>query len=225
MAALDKIAAAGLRTTLSVKLTQLGLDIEPGVCVENLHMILERAQQYGNFIHVDMEDFRHCQTTLDIVGDAAGEYRNVGAVLQAYLHRSEQDAVELAKRQIPLRIVKGAYKEPREVAFPDKGDVDAQFIRLVEISLRAGNYTAIATHDENLINWARAFAYRNEVDRDRYEFQMLYGIRDGLQRSLAREGYRMRVYVPYGTDWYAYFMRRLAERPANVGFVLRSLYH
>ncbi len=224
MTALDKIAGAGLQTTLSVKLTQLGLDIEPAVCVENLHAILERARGHRNFIHVDMEGFRHCQATLDIVRDAAGQFGNVGAVLQAYLYRSAQDAVDLAQRGIPLRIVKGAYKESRDIAFPDKGDVDAQFVRLVEISLRAGNYTAIATHDENLINWARGFAYRNEIGRDRYEFQMLYGIRADLQHSLAREGYRVRVYVPYGTDWYAYFMRRLAERPANVGFVLRSLY-
>ncbi len=223
LAALDAIAAADLRTTLSVKLTQLGLDIARDLCETNMRSILDRARMHGNVIHIDMEDFSHCQPTIDLLRSLSVDYPNVGGVIQAYLYRSAEDVTELAQRGIPLRIVKGAYKESREAAYPEKSDVDAQFRRLVEISLRARNYTAIATHDENLINWARSFVHRQEIAPDQYEFQMLYGIRPALQQDLARAGYRMRLYVPYGTDWYGYFMRRLAERPANVAFILRSL--
>lgn len=224
IAALDAIAAAGLKATLSVKLTQLGLDIAPDLCAANVRSILDRARKQGNFIQIDMEDFRHCQATVDLLLDLSDDYDNVGGVMQAYLYRSAEDTAELARRGVPLRIVKGAYKESRNVAYPEKSDVDARFRELVEISLRARNYTAIATHDEHLVNWTRSFVHRNGVVSDSYEFQMLYGIRPALQQDLARAGYRVRLYVPYGTDWYGYFMRRLAERPANAAFVLRSLY-
>ncbi len=221
---LDAIAQAQARANLSLKLTQVGLDIDRSLCLDNMRRIVLRAKQYGNFVRIDMEDFSHCQQTIDLLLELRREFDNVGTVMQAYLYRAADDVASLAAQGIPLRIVKGAYKEPKEVAFPEKTAVDANYKQLIEISLGAGNYTAIATHDEALIAWTKAYVEREGIARDRFEFQMLYGIRPGLQRDLVREGYTMRIYVPYGTDWYGYFMRRLAERPANLAFVLKSMW-
>jgi proline dehydrogenase len=220
---LDAVAAAGVRSSLSVKLTQLGLDIDREMCYQNMREILRCAQSHDNFVRIDMEDFARLQLTIDMLLQLHEEFSNIGTVMQAYLYRAKDDTAMLAGKGISLRIVKGAYKEPPSVAFPEKADVDKQYRELVEISLRAGAYTAIATHDESIIQWTRDFVEREQIGRDRFEFQMLYGIRPALQQDLVRAGYRMRVYLPFGTDWYGYFMRRLAERPANVGFVLRSM--
>lgn len=217
---LDAIAETGVDSHLSLKLTQLGLDIDRDMCLFHLRAILGRAKRYGNFVRIDMEDFSRCQSTLDILDILRAEFTNVGTVIQAYLYRAADDVAALAQKGIPLRIVKGAYKESPDVAFPLKSDVDGNYKKLVQISIEAGNYTAIATHDEAIIQWARDYVERRGVGKERYEFQMLYGIRTALQHELAAAGYTVRVYVPFGTDWFGYFMRRLAERPANVGFVL-----
>lgn len=221
---LDAVREAGVESQLSVKLTQLGLDVDRDLCLQNMRAVAERALTHGNFVCIDMEDSGHCQKTLDLLGEIRRTYDNVGTVMQAYLHRALEDTRVLAAQGVPLRIVKGAYKESAAVAYPDRADVDANYKRLVEASLGAANYTAIATHDESLIQYARVWVDMNGICRNRFEFQMLYGIRPGLQKELAAQGYRVRIYVPFGTDWYGYFMRRLAERPANVGFVLRSLW-
>lgn len=221
---LDAIREAGVEAELSVKLTQLGLDVNRELCLANMREIAERAYLHGNFVCIDMEDFGHCQGTLDLLAEIRKLHDNVGTVMQAYLYRAADDTRVLAGLGVPLRIVKGAYREPKEVAYPDKADVDRSYRRLVEVSLGACNYTAIATHDEPLIHFLRLWIDKQGIDRNRFEFQMLYGIRPGLQRELVAQGYRVRIYVPYGADWYGYFMRRLAERPANVSFVLRSLW-
>lgn len=221
---LDAIRASGVRSHLSVKLTQLGLDISPELCRENIRRILDRARQHGNFVRIDMEDYAHNQVTIDLFKALHEEYGNtVGLVIQAYLYKSEQDIDDLSPLRPNLRLVKGAYKEPKEVAFPLKQDVDRNFLRLIQKHLLYGNYAAVATHDVNVITAVKAFVKEHGIPNTQFEFQMLYGIRPQLQEQLAREGYTMRVYVPYGDDWYGYFMRRLAERPANVAFVLKSM--
>lgn len=214
---------AQVDANLSIKLTQLGLDIDPELCFANLQRILTAAKEVNRFVRIDMEDHTRCDITLELLQRARERFDNVGTVMQSYLYRAADDVARLAGQGIPLRIVKGAYKEPKEVAFPEKRDVDENYKRLVEQSLRLGNRTAIATHDEALIEWAKRFVEQEGISRELFEFQMLYGIRTSLAHSLVAEGYRMRIYVPFGTDWYGYFMRRLAERPANVGFVLRGL--
>jgi proline dehydrogenase len=223
---LDAIHASGVRSHLSVKLTQLGLDISPELCRENMRRILDRARQYGNFVRIDMEDYAHNQVTIDLFKELHQEYgsNTVGLVIQAYLYKSEQDIDDLSPLRPNLRLVKGAYKEPKDVAFPLKQDVDRNFLHLIQKHLLYGNYAAVATHDENVISAVKAFVKDNGIPNTQFEFQMLYGIRPQLQEQLAREGYTMRVYVPYGDDWYGYFMRRLAERPANVAFVLKSMF-
>ncbi|GAX90264.1 proline dehydrogenase family protein [Effusibacillus lacus] len=222
---LDSIHQSGVRSNLSLKMTQLGLDISRDLCMSNMRRILDRASQYGNFVRIDMEDYAHNEITLDIFKELRREYgETVGTVIQAYLYRSEADIDDLNRFKPNLRLVKGAYKEPPEVAFPKKEDVDRNFIKIIEKHLLYGNYAAIATHDEHIIHHVKRFVKENHIPNSQFEFQMLYGIRVQLQQELAKEGYTMRVYVPYGNDWYGYFMRRLAERPANVGFVVKSMF-
>jgi proline dehydrogenase len=228
---LDLVAAIeenGLKSGVSVKLTQLGLDLGPWLAVENLQRIVARAATAGRFVRIDMESHQYVDATLEIFEGLWDQYKNVGVVIQSYLYRSADDVARLVKRGASVRLVKGAYDEPPEVAYSDKADTDAAFVRLMEMALGPeaqtnGVYLAIATHDANLINWAKEHADQRGIGRDRFEFQMLYGIRSGLQRQLVAEGYRVRAYVPFGQQWYPYFMRRLAERPANVLFLLRNL--
>lgn len=220
---LDRIAGDGLDANVSLKLTQLGLDIDRDLCLDNLTGIVRTAAERANFVRIDMEDSAHTQSTIDVFREVRERFDNVGLVIQAYLYRSERDVRELAGLGANLRICKGAYNEPPSVAFPDRHEVAANFRRLIEIQMDSGNYTAVATHDETIIRFAADLAAAKGLPRDRYEFQLLYGIRSDLQKALVRQGYRVRVYVPFGTEWYAYFMRRLAERPANLAFAVRSL--
>ena len=221
---LDAIAESGVQSHLSVKMTQLGLDISKELCLDNMRNILSRAREYGNFVRIDMEDYQHNEITIEIFKSLRREFGStVGLVIQAYLYKSMEDIAALNEFHPNLRLVKGAYKEPPAVAFPDKADVDANFLKLIKAHLENGNYTAVATHDETMIEQVKEFVREKGIPNSQFEFQMLYGIRNQLQLDLAHEGYMVRVYVPYGDDWYGYFMRRLAERPANVGFVLKSL--
>ncbi len=216
---LDRIAAERLGCNLALKLTHLGLDVDESLAQANLARLLERAARHGNTIRIDMEQSRYVDATLRIYRAlrAAG-HDNVGAVLQAYLYRSEQDLAELLPLAPSLRIVKGAYLEPPALAYPRKADVDAAYARLVETALAGDGRTAVATHDERLIEHALALA----PDRERFELQLLYGVRPRLQLALAHRGYAVRIATPYGPDWYRYLMRRLAERPANVLFLVRN---
>jgi proline dehydrogenase len=223
---LDRIHAERLNSNVSLKLTQMGLDIDEELCYRNVARICEHAKELNNFVRIDMESSAYTERTLNIfrrLWHEAG-YRNVGVVLQAYLYRTENDVREMNRIGARVRLCKGAYNEPPTVAFPRKADVDANFARLTRLLLTEGNYPAIATHDERLINYTKRFAAAKGIAASRFEFQMLYGIRRELQLELVRQGYNMRVYVPYGTEWYPYFMRRLAERPANVVFVVSSLF-
>ncbi len=227
--ALDAIAANKVSSQVSVKLTQMGLDISPDLCLDNMRQILRRAKEIGTFVTIDMEDAQHTQVTLNAFKTLREEFDNVGIVIQSYLYRSEQDMQALYQLGANVRLCKGAYKEPAEVAFPEKKDVDANYLKLAQIFLQSngnntGAYLDLATHDEKIIDWAREYTTTHKVDRQRFEFQMLYGIRADLQRKLVSEGYTMRVYVPYGSHWYPYFMRRLAERPANVIFLISNLF-
>lgn len=225
---LDEIEASGVQSGISVKLTQLGLDLSPALAAENLERIVARAAQAGRFVRIDMESHEYIQPTLDLFDGLWGRYENLGVVIQSYLYRSADDVARLAAMGASVRLVKGAYDEPPEVAYPAKADTDTNYVRLLELlfsdEARAnGVFPAIATHDTALIDWAKEHTRRRGVALDRFEFQMLYGIRAGLQRQLSAEGYRVRAYVPYGEQWYPYFMRRLAERPANLVFLLRNL--
>ena len=214
--------ASGDDNNLSLKLTQLGLVVDPVLCGRLLRRILDRAGPM--FVRIDMESSAHTSATLALFEALWAEgRRNVGVVIQAYLYRSPQDVERLNVLGARVRLVKGAYDEPASAAFPHKRDVDAAYARLAETLLRGGVYPAFATHDERLIGHVHGVAEAARIGRDRFEFQMLYGIRRDLQAALRRRGYRVRVYVPFGEEWYAYFMRRLAERPANVAFVLRSV--
>lgn len=226
LATLDGIHRTGVKSHLSVKLTQLGLDIDLDLCRENMRRILSRAREYGNFVRIDMEDSPRTDRTLALFRELFQEFgpRHVGIVLQSYLYRTDQDLQEMARLGANVRLVKGAYMEPPSVAYPSKADVDRKYIEHIRQYLASGCYTAIATHDERAIRAAQAFAAERGIPRDRFEFQMLYGIRRERQRQLAQEGYRVRVYVPYGRDWYGYFTRRIAERPANLWFVLSNLF-
>lgn len=222
---LEAIHQAGVNCNLSVKLTQLGLDISRELCVGNMRRILDAAKRFGNnFVRIDMEDYAHNETTLEILEELLRDYDNVGTVIQAYLYKSAADIERFKEKRVNLRLVKGAYKESPEVAWPDKADVDENYKQLIRQHLLNGNYAAIATHDDNIINYVKQLVEQEQIPRDQFEFQMLYGIRPQRQVELAKEGYRMRVYVPFGNDWYGYFMRRLAERPANVAFVLKGLF-
>lgn len=219
---LDSIHASGLDSNVSVKLTQLGLDVSQDLCYANTRTIVEAALRYNNFVRIDMEDSSKTDGTLQVFKRLRTDFENVGIVIQAYLFRSEKDIEDLLKLGARIRVCKGAYKEPPSVAFPKKADVDANYVKLTKLLLSSGTYHGIATHDENMIAATTQFARDRKISPERFEFQMLYGIRRDLQEKLVREGYRMRVYVPYGRYWYPYFMRRLAERPANVWFVLRN---
>ncbi len=221
---LERIAQEKLDSNISVKLTQLGLDIGRPACVVNTRRLLERAAALGNFVRIDMESGEYTERTLALVEELHAAFpRHVGVVIQAYLYRSDADVARLIGLGVRVRLCKGAYKEPASVAYPDKADVDASFARLMEQLLERGTDPGIATHDEQLISRARQFVTERGIARDRFEFQMLYGVRRDLQDTLVREGYRLRVYVPFGTQWYPYLMRRLAERPANIAFILGNI--
>jgi proline dehydrogenase len=222
---LDEIARRGLRCNVSVKLTALGLDINHDQCLSNLRDILRTAQKYGNFVRLDMEGSQYTQATLDIFERMYCDegFKNVGVVLQSYLYRSADDVDRMNQLGARVRLCKGAYKEPPTIAFPQKVDVDRNYIRLTKKLLTCGTYPGLATHDSAIIDGAKAFTNDHNISAERFEFQMLYGIRRDLQEQLVKEGYNMRVYVPFGQAWYPYLMRRIAERPANLLFVLKAL--
>jgi proline dehydrogenase len=220
---LDRLVAENLQSHVSVKLTQLGLAIDEALVRRHLEAICQRAAQYGNFVRIDMEGSAYTDATLRVFRAAGAPREVLGIVIQAYLYRSERDVEELLREGARIRLCKGAYKEPSKLAFPRKADVDRNYIKLMEIMLRSGHYHALATHDPRMVAATQAFARAHGIGVDRFEFQMLYGIRRRLQRELLDQGYRVRVYVPYGRQWYPYFMRRLAERPANLFFLLRNL--
>jgi proline dehydrogenase len=223
LAAWERIAQLGLNATVSIKLTQLGLDLSERECWLNVERLVQQARALGSSVEVDMESSGYVDRTLALVSDLHARYGSVRAVIQAYLYRSERDIENLCRQSIPLRLCKGAYQESSDVAFAKKRDVDENYARLMIRLLDAGINPAIASHDENILQRAITHAGANQIDSDRFEFQMLYGIRRDLQRRLIAEGYRLRLYVPYGQAWYPYFMRRLAERPANVLFLARHL--
>lgn len=222
--AIEAIGREKLQSQLSLKLTSMGLDISDEIVLGNMRGILEAAKKNKVFVTIDMEDYSRAQKTIDIFKLLKKEYHHVGTVIQAYLYRTEKDMEDLNNFHPNLRLVKGAYKESSEVAFPDKKDVDENFKNIIKIHMLNGNYTAVATHDDAIIEYTKQLVKEHGITNDQFEFQMLYGIRPERQVELVKEGYKMRVYVPYGTDWYGYFMRRLAERPANVAFVLKGMF-
>lgn len=223
VAALDEIAARGLPATVSIKVTQFGIDLSEAACLENVRRLARRAQETGSRVEIDMESTRYTDRTLAVAKSVAAEFGDVRCVIQAYLRRSAMDIQDLNRRGIPVRLCKGAYEEPPELAFPSKREVDENYIRLAKELLDHGAYPAIATHDPRMINATLRYAKERGIGAGRFEFQMLYGIRREAQRQLIAQGYRLRLYVPYGTAWYPYFMRRLAERPANALFLARNL--
>jgi proline dehydrogenase len=222
---LAKITETQIRSNVSIKLTQFGLGLDPELAYRNARRVVEEARSRGNFVRVDMEDSNVTQVTIDIFKRLRAEFdlNDVGIVLQSYLRRTYADAQDLIKLPARIRICKGAYNEPPEVAFPDKKDVDANYVKVMQLLLSSGTYHGIATHDPKMIDATIDFVQREGVGKEKFEFQMLFGIRRDLQRQLARDGYNVRIYVPYGKHWYPYFMRRLAERPANVWFVLKNV--
>jgi proline dehydrogenase len=221
---IDAIIASGIGRNVSLKLTQLGLDVDKASAIDNLRKILERAEPAGFFVRIDMESSAYTAVTIEIFETLWQQgYRQIGVVLQAALYRSEQDVARITALGGRIRLVKGAYKEPKAVAHQKKVDVDAAYARMLQTLLTQGHYPAIATHDPAMIALARRVAAEHGIAADRFEFQMLYGIRRDLQTMLVKEGYRLRVYIPFGREWFPYFMRRLGERPANVTFVLRGI--
>jgi len=223
---LERIHKQKVDANVSVKLTAMGLDISEDLCVAVMHKILQRAREYQTFVRIDMESSEYTQRTLDLFEQRLyPAYReNVGIVLQSYLYRTFADVERANLIKARVRLCKGAYMEPETVAYPDKKDVDTSYVRSMHELMVKGNYPGIATHDEAIIDEARRFARENQIAPSRFEFQMLYGVRRDLQEKLVREGYRMRVYVPFGTQWYPYLMRRLAERPANVAFLTGNVF-
>src|SRR5215210_802428 len=223
---LDRIKSSRLDANVSVKLTAMGLDLGEDLCIANMQQILECARKHETFVRIDMEGSDYTQKTLDIFYNRLfPSYRgNVGIVIQSYLYRAFQDVHEANAAGARVRLCKGAYKEPASVAYPDKDDVDDSYLRGMRALLLDGNYPGIATHDERMVRETKRFARDNQIAASRFEFQMLYGVRRDLQEKLVRDGYRMRVYVPFGTQWYPYLMRRLAERPANVAFLTGSVF-
>jgi len=220
----DAIVLAGVERNISLKLSQLGLNIDRATCTDNLRRILEASRPHDFFVRIDMEESSTVPATLEVFQSVWDQgSRHVGLVLQSALYRSEEDARRLSDAGVRIRLVKGAYKEPKSVAYQKKADVDAAFVRIMDQLLRTGTYPALATHDPAIIDAAKRMAAANRIGNDRYEFQMLYGIRRDLQAALVAEGFRLRLYVPFGTQWFPYFMRRLGERPANLAFVLRAL--
>jgi proline dehydrogenase len=225
VAIIKAIVASGIERNVSLKLTQLGLDVDRATAVDNMRRILEPADANGFFVRIDMENSPYTEATLDILDTLWRQgHKNVGTVIQSYMKRSPDDVHRLNVIGARVRLVKGAYQEPKNVAYQKKSEVDAAFIELMKTLLDEGTYPAIATHDPHMIDATKAYAKQRGYANDRFEFQMLYGIRRDLQTSLVKEGYRVRVYVPFGHQWYPYFMRRLGERPANVAFVLRGIF-
>ncbi|MGQ0600443.1 MAG: proline dehydrogenase family protein [Anaerolineales bacterium] len=234
--AVRAIAENGVRANVSLKLTQFGLDIDPAFCTENVHRVVAEAKATDNFVRIDMEGTAHTDLTLGVLAELRRNFDNVGTVLQAYLYRTEADLLALADAGTRIRLCKGAYQEPPDKAYPQKADTDANYVKLAKLLLdRADNaptdstgrtppLPALATHDEKMIAAVKTYAAEKSTPRDRFEFQMLYGVRRELQEQLVREGYAVRAYVPYGTHWYPYFMRRLAERPANVWFFVSNYF-
>ena len=221
---LDRLKVAGLKTNLSVKLTHLGLDLGEETAYRNVEKIVDHAAAVGTFVRIDMEESARVDDTLLIYRNLrTSGYENVGTVLQSYLYRTERDLKLLMEYQPDLRLVKGAYLEPLEIAYPDKSEVDVAYLRAVKYSLAYGKYTAVATHDDRIIDYVIEFTTRNDIPQDKFEFQMLYGIRTDLQRELLDRGYKVLIATPFGPDWYPYLMRRMAERPANLLFVARQM--
>lgn len=221
---LETINESGVDSNLSVKLTQLGLEIDHKFCLSNMMEIVGKANQLNNFVRIDMEDSSKVDATIAIFRALKEKYpNNVGLALQSYLYRTVKDMDSLADLKPSYRLMKGAYKEPKEVAFPKKKDVDDNLVLIIKKHLDAGFYTAIASHDENIIDISKDYIAKKKIPTSQYEFQMLYGICSNLQEKLVKEGHKVRCYVPYGTDWYPYFSRRLAERPANIVFILKNL--
>jgi len=223
---LDAISSRKLNANISLKLTHMGFDVSEDLAFRLVTELVEHAVRINNFVRVDMEGSPYTQRTLDFVRQLhrlPGHAGRVGTVIQSYLYRSEQDVNDLLTERIRIRLCKGAYKEPPEIAFPKKADVDANYLKLARTLMKSGVYHGIATHDERIIADLKAFASAENIPASAYEFQMLYGVRRDLQQQLVREGYGLRVYIPFGTEWYPYFMRRLAERPANVLFIARQM--
>jgi proline dehydrogenase len=220
IAILDRIKQAGVDANISIKLTALGLDISQELCEQNVCRILEHAQQFPIFVRIDMEGSAYNEQSVDITLRMHQQYEYVGTVIQSCMHSSKQHVEELIAQGVRVRLVKGAYKEPKEVAFQQKGEVDHNFVRLMTLLVQRGNYPAIATHDEAIVNATCKFARDRGIGKSAFEFQMLYGIRRDLQDKLVSQGYNVRIYVPYGSQWYPYLMRRMAERPANLFFVM-----
>jgi len=223
---LARIDETGIESNVSIKLTQFGLEIDPELAYRNARRVVEDAARRGNFVRIDMEGSNVTQATIDVFRRLRAEFglNDVGIVLQSYLYRTMDDARAVLQIPARIRICKGAYNEPPEVAYPDKKDVDHNYVRVMQLLLQSGVYHGIATHDPKMIDATIDFAQKEGIGKAAFEFQMLYGIRRDLQEQLAHDGYRMRVYVPYGKHWYPYFMRRLAERPANIWFVLKNLW-
>lgn len=220
---IQRIGEAKLNSHVSLKMTSLGLDIDDDLVYRNMKRILDTAEKHRIMVTIDMEDEQRCQKTLDIFKEMKSQYEYVSTVLQAYLYRTEKDLDDLNGLQPFLRLVKGAYKESAEVAYPNKKDVDQNYKKLIEKQLLTGNYTAIATHDDQMIEFTKNIVKKHNIPTSQFEFQMLYGMRSETQQALVKEGYQMRVYTPYGREWYGYYMRRLAERPANIAFALKGM--
>ncbi|MFC7060550.1 proline dehydrogenase family protein [Halobacillus seohaensis] len=221
---IQAIAHHQLNSEISLKLTSLGLDISQNVVLDNMELILEEAKQYGITVTIDMEDSSRSGTTLEIYKTLKNRYSNLGTVIQSYLYRSDEDIDDLHAYDPYLRLVKGAYKESGKVAFVDKPMVDENLKRLIEKNVLNGHYTAIGSHDDAIIEFTKNLAKKHNISKDQFEFQMLYGMRNQTQQKLINEGYTVRVYLPYGEDWYGYFMRRLAERPANIAFAIKGIF-
>lgn len=223
LAVIEAIHEHKVDAHISLKPTQLGLDIDYGFCLDNLREIVDKASQYNIFVNFDMEDYGHLDPSFDILDELSKEYDNVGTVIQAYFFRAQEDIQKYQNYR--LRIVKGAYKEPEKYAYQDKKEIDKNFIKLIEWHLLNGKFTSIATHDHHIINHVKAFVKKNNIPYEKFEFQMLYGFRKDMQLQLAREGYNFCTYVPFGNDWYGYFMRRLAERPQNLNLVAKQMFN
>jgi proline dehydrogenase len=224
---LEKIHETGVKANVSLKLTHMGLDVDEKLAYQLVSELVAHATRIDNFVRVDMEGSAYTQRTLDFVHELhrrPGNFQHVGAVIQSYLHRSAADVERLLEERIRIRLCKGAYKEPAEIAFQKKSDVDANYLKLMKMLLKSGTFHGIATHDESIIRQTIEFARKENVPASAFEFQMLHGIRRDLQERLVKEGWGMRVYIPFGTEWYPYFMRRLAERPANVFFIAKNLF-
>lgn len=221
---IDRLAAGKMNANVSLKLTQMGQDIDQAFLRQNIGRVIDRARNHDMFVRFDMEGSAYTQKTLDFFRSLWGEgYRNIGVVIQSYLRRSKGDIAQLNADKVRVRLCKGAYKEPASAAYQEKREVDDNYVELMQLLLEHGNYPGIATHDEAMIRATREFAKQRSIDPSRYEFQMLYGVRRDLQQMLVREGYRVRVYVPFGEAWYPYLMRRMAERPANLFFIVNAV--